>query len=215
MRTIDSLRPMLLDSRKYVPFNSPDWLFEIKNDGYRMICEFGADGVQMRTRGGYDCAGWFPEVSQALGTFRGGPFIVDDEVCVMDDLGHSDFDRLQERAVRRSHFRGCHPVVYTVFDLLMDRGRSVMDLPLTERRRGTRGSSRRSRSRLTLFVMDAISEHGIELYALAVELKLEGPVAKRADSIYVPASGLWPGGRSSGRGRCRRNASVAPEEGFG
>jgi Flp pilus assembly protein TadD len=31
------LKPMLLDTRKHAPFNSPDWLFEIKNDGYRML----------------------------------------------------------------------------------------------------------------------------------------------------------------------------------
>ena len=43
---------MLLDSRTHAPFNSPDWIFEIKNDGHRMLAEFDAGQVVIRPRGG-------------------------------------------------------------------------------------------------------------------------------------------------------------------
>lgn len=101
---IFELKPMLLDAGKHKPFNSPNWLFEIKNDGYRMLAEFGAGEVHRRTRGGHDCSAWFVEVAQALARFKGGPYIVDGEVCVMDDTGRSDLNRL--RAVRRCHYPG-------------------------------------------------------------------------------------------------------------
>lgn len=91
------------------PFNGPAWAFELKNDGYRMLAEFGQGRVDMRTRGGHDCAAWFPDVAEALARFKGGPYIVDGEVCVMDDFGRSDFDRLQDRARRRCYYPDCDP----------------------------------------------------------------------------------------------------------
>ncbi|WP_167772665.1 hypothetical protein [Ramlibacter henchirensis] len=56
---------MLADNRKYPAFSHPDWLFEIKYDGYRMLAEFGGR-VALRTRQGLDCTSWFPEISRAL-----------------------------------------------------------------------------------------------------------------------------------------------------
>lgn len=102
--TLGGRKPMLLDNRKQLPFNDPAWVFELKNDGYRMLAEFGAEEVHLRTRGGNDCGGWFPEVAQALARFKGGPYIVDGEVCVMDDIGRSDFDRLERKARLRKLF---------------------------------------------------------------------------------------------------------------
>jgi bifunctional non-homologous end joining protein LigD len=101
-RVLDRLRPVLLDNRRCLPFNSPDWLFEVKNDGYRVLAEFGTGQAELRTRGGHDCSEWFPEVTRALARHHGGSHVVDGEVCVLDDLGRSDLDRLQGRARRRS-----------------------------------------------------------------------------------------------------------------
>jgi bifunctional non-homologous end joining protein LigD len=54
-----------------------------------------------------------------------GP-VVDGEVCVMDEIGRSNFDRLQARAVRRCYYPECDPVTYAMFDLLVDRGKNIM-----------------------------------------------------------------------------------------
>jgi bifunctional non-homologous end joining protein LigD len=51
---------------------------------------------------------------------------VDGEVCVMDEIGRSNFDRLQARAVRRCYYPECDPVTYAMFDLLVDRGKNIM-----------------------------------------------------------------------------------------
>lgn len=52
----------------------------------------------------------------------------------MDNIGRSDFDRLQARSVRRCYYPECDPVVYAMFDLLVDLGKNIMGLPLVERK---------------------------------------------------------------------------------
>lgn len=126
MEWLPRLRPMLLSQARTVPFDSPEWLFEIKNDGYRVLAEFGGGAVALRTRGGHDCTNWFPEVARTLARYRGGPNVVDGEVCVMDDLGRSDFDLLQQRAYRRGYYPGCAPVTFAMFDLLVEGGTPIM-----------------------------------------------------------------------------------------
>lgn len=183
-RFLYGIPPMLLDSRRYPPFDDPDWLFEVKNDGYRVLAEFGDGVAALRTRGGHDCTTWFPEIAQALAGYGGGPHVVDGEVCVMDDIGRSNFDRLQQRAYRRGYYPGCDPVVYAMFDLLIEAGRPIMGKPLTARKARLKKLFTPKPNR-GLLVVDAIPEAGIELYALARELKLEGLVAKKTDSIYI------------------------------
>jgi bifunctional non-homologous end joining protein LigD len=202
--SVVGLKPMLLDTRKYAPFNDAAWVFELKNDGWRMLAEFGAGRVDMRTRGGHDCAAWFPEIAEALSRYEGGPFIVDGEVCVMDDIGRSDFDRLQARAGRRCYYPECDPVVYAMFDLLVDGGQKIMGRPLIERKARLKKLFT-PKPRKTLLVMDAIPVNCIELFAMAVELKLEGLVAKRADSIYRP------GERTRDWRKIKRPGAVPPE----
>lgn len=202
--TLADLRPMLLDERKYQPFSHPDWLFELKYDGYRLLAQFGDGAVEMRTRNGHNCTGWFPEVAVALRKVAGGPYIVDGEVCVLDDLGRSDFERLQARAVRRAAYPGCDPVVYAMFDLLVADGATVMDRPLTERKeRLLRLFTPPPKS--SLLVVTAVPENGTELFAAAVELELEGLVAKKADSVYRP------GLRTPDWRKIKRKGAVPPE----
>ena len=109
MARLDEIAPMLLDDRKYSAFDDPDWLFEIKYDGYRMLVEFGDGSVWMKTRQGQDCTAWFPEIANALREYEGSPFIVDGEACVLDEFGRSNFDRLQDRARRRGSYKGGRP----------------------------------------------------------------------------------------------------------
>jgi bifunctional non-homologous end joining protein LigD len=201
---VDQIRPMLLDDAKRLPFSDPEWLFEIKYDGYRMLAEFGAGAVAMRTRRGIDCTAWFPEVAQQLAKYAGGPHIVDGEVCVLDDLGRSDFDRLKDRASRRRWIEGCDPVVYCMFDLIAQGGRDVTGLPLHERKaRLERLFTPRPRS--ALLVVTAIPEEGEAFFRQAVELELEGLTAKRRDSIYRP------GERSSDWRKIKRKGAVPAE----
>jgi bifunctional non-homologous end joining protein LigD len=96
------------------PFTDPEWLYEIKFDGYRTLARFGDGEVELRTKNGANCTAWYPEVVQALAQIPGGPFVVDGEACVLDELGRSDFNRLQDRARRRRSYPGCDQVTFCV-----------------------------------------------------------------------------------------------------
>lgn len=166
------------------PFTSPDWLYEIKFDGYRCLARAGgAEPVELRTKSGADCTRWYPEVAEALARVAGGPHVIDGEVCVLDDLGRSDFNALQERSARRRRYPGCRLVTYCAFDLLFEDGRSIMGLPLVERKERL--------GRLLAGVGDVLVVGDLPadaaLFGQAVEpLQLEGFVAKRRASVYTP-----------------------------
>lgn len=188
----DAVHPMLLDERKHVAFSDPDWLYEIKYDGYRMLASFEDGHVRMKTRGGHDCTAWFPEICRALSMYEGGPDVVDGEVCVLDDLGRSSFDRLQDRAWRKCWYQDCDPVTYCMFDLLYAGGTSVMDVPLALRKT-LLAALFRPKPTHDLLVVESVPEAGLELFVAAVQLELEGLCAKRCDSVYVMGerSDLW------------------------
>lgn len=79
--TLADLRPMLADDRKHRPYSDTEWVFEIKVDGYRMLAEFGAGDVHLRTRQAIDCTTWFPEICRALRAYEGGPYIATARTC--------------------------------------------------------------------------------------------------------------------------------------
>ena len=119
---------MLLDERP-LDFDAPGWIYELKMDGYRLLAEFDGS-VQLRTRNGTDATKWFPEVAHSLALIKAGTCIVDGEVCVLDEVGRSDFNQLQDRARRRRRYPGCPDVVYCIFDLLVHRGVDITRQPL-------------------------------------------------------------------------------------
>lgn len=123
MIKIDDFRPMLLDERP-IDLDQPGWIYELKMDGYRVLAEF--DGTaQLRTRNGTDATTWFPEVTHSLTNFKKGHCVVDGEVCVLDEIGRSDFNQLQDRARRRGRYPGAPTVVYCIFDLLVNHGMDI------------------------------------------------------------------------------------------
>lgn len=179
-----SLSPMLLADGRY-PFSDPAWLFELKHDGYRVLASVDAGVARLRTRNGADCTGWFPEVASSLAEIGGGPHILDGEVCVLDDLGRSDFERLQDRARRRRYVLGGDEVVYCAFDLLVHAGKDVMAEPV-ERRKAL--LEKIVAGRPSLLYVGHVEGEGEWLYQQALALRLEGIVAKRKGSTYQPGA---------------------------
>lgn len=194
---------MLLDERP-IDYEAPGWLFEIKYDGYRLLAEFGDGSCKLKSRNGANATKWFPELYDALSRVPGGPYLVDGEVCVLDDLGRSDFDALHARAARRRRVEGADPVTYCVFDLIAEQGVDLSRQPLIYRKE-------RLRKVLTpaphsVLVVTHLEDHGRQLFEQAAEqLKLEGIVAKRADSFYQ--SGV----RSRDWVKLKRKGAVPPE----
>lgn len=176
---------LLTERRTPSPLGEPGWMYEIKFDGYRLIAGAHAVQVRLATRNAANATNWFPELCQALATLPGGPHVFDGEVCVLDDLGRSDFNRLQDRARRRRWYEGCDPVTYCAFDLLARDGKSLIALPVEERKRQLH-EVLPSKLPGVLYVGDFDATEGARLFAHAKELKLEGLVAKRLGSPYQP-----------------------------
>ena len=184
--TLKAIAPMLLTEVKR-PFSGPEWLYEIKFDGYRLLARFGDGQCELRTRNGTDASRWYPEIVTGLSRVTGGPHVTDGEVCVLDDVGRSDFDALHARSLRRRWYEGAPPVAYCAFDLLVHRGRTVMGLPLEERKK--RLARLLTPAPPAVLVVGGFEAIGERFFAEAVlPLALEGMVAKRKGSIYVPGA---------------------------
>lgn len=178
------------------PITSQDWLYELKFDGYR--CGAGIDPVgstprvELRTKSGAICTAWFPEVATALSQLRGGPHVIDGEVCVLRPDGTSDFNLLQERAGHRRNYPGASQVTFCAFDLLVVDGRRIIDLPLVERKALLHQLLKpvlpedESKAGTILFVKDLPADAKLFQAMVAAGLKIEGVMAKRRASTYKP-----------------------------
>lgn len=190
MLSFENLLPMLLDERKVAPEDQEGYLVEPKFDGYRVLAEFGEGRCRMRSKNGADCTRWFAEVAAALVSLKCGHTIVDGEMCVLDEFGRSNFEAVHTRALRRRYTEGTPAVTYCVFDLLAVNGRDITKEPLEERKGRLATIMEAYEPEHTLYVQhmssDDVDRPISWLYDHALQLHLEGVVAKRADSIYRP-----------------------------
>src|SRR3954469_21778655 len=113
-------------------FSDPDWLFEIKWDGYRVEAVVRDGKVKLWTRNLKDAETYFPGLLTPPSWIDAREAIVDGEVVALDDEGRPDFSLLQERistvragggAASGASARTAGPLVYQVFDLLHLDGR--------------------------------------------------------------------------------------------
>jgi bifunctional non-homologous end joining protein LigD len=165
------------------PFDDPDWLFEVKWDGFRVEAIVDGGTARLWTRGEQDASryfGPFLDPPTWLGARRA---IVDGEVIALDDGGEPDFALLQARIKGRGVAAEPTPFVYEVFDLLHLDGRSLLDEPLEERRR-LLGEVLRPDPRVRL--SEHIEADGIAFFEAARVRGLEGMMAKDRRSPYVP-----------------------------
>ncbi len=211
-----------------MPRDESNWAFEIKWDGIRALAHSQPGRVRFVTRNGNDVSVAYPELralNRALGSHSA---ILDGEIVAFDEHGKPSFQALQSRM----HVRGeaaikrlaaeC-PVTYAIFDLLWLDGHSLMELPYTERRRRLADLELADRH----WRVPAHHEgEGSALLTATREQGLEGVIAKRLDSRYVPGrrDGSWLkikssqrqelviGGWTEGR-RARRNRLGALELG--
>jgi bifunctional non-homologous end joining protein LigD len=169
-----SYAPMLATLSEEVP-RGPGWLFEVKWDGYRAIATVKGGEAVLTSRRGNDLTGRFPTVARALGRATRSPdCVLDGEVCALDEEGRSSFSVMQQ---------GSGPVVFYAFDVLEVDGEPLLDLPLRKRRERLEGLLDR---RNTTARLSEAFEDGDALYQAAERQRLEGIVAKKADSRYQP-----------------------------
>ena len=157
----------------------PEWLYELKFDGYRALLLKKGTSVQLRSRNDKDLAGMYPGIRAAGQALHADSAVLDGEVVALDAEGRPSFQALQHRSSHPGH-----TILFYAFDLLQVDGRDLRDHPLEERR-----------ARMPRVIGDSgvlLSEEltgSLPDILMAVrELGLEGVVAKRRDSRYIPGT---------------------------
>ncbi|SEM20303.1 ATP dependent DNA ligase domain-containing protein [Bosea lupini] len=96
----------------------PDWLFEVKWDGYRLAVHRDDRGTRVITRGGHDWTERFPSIVAAAAELDARSFIIDGEAVVLDGAGRADFGMLQQALGGRGGKRSAERAMLYAFDLL-------------------------------------------------------------------------------------------------
>src|SRR5882762_1962996 len=123
------IKPMMAQLSDQPAFDSPDWLFEIKWDGYRAIAELDGGNVRFYSRNGLTFDKAYIKVFEALKTIH-YKAIIDGEIVVFDETGMPNFQRLQNYQ-NRDRWK----IQYYVFDCIEHNGKRITDLPLIERKK--------------------------------------------------------------------------------
>ena len=154
----------------------PEWIHEIKHDGYRLIVQREGKRVRLFTRNGHDWSDRFPLISEAALRNRNSSFVLDGEAVLLGVDGRSDFNGLHSR-------KHDAEVEFYAFDMLVSDGEDLRKLPLTMRK--TNLSRLLARRVDGIFLSDfAQGEIGPDLFRHACLMGLEGMVSKHRESTY-------------------------------
>lgn len=178
------VEPMLAKAAR--PFDSTRYLFEVKWDGTRAIAYVDRDGYRILNRRDRDIGHRYPELACLAGLPAGT--ILDGEIVVLRD-GKPDFNLLAQREQAQRPLRiqtlsRQIPATYVVFDRLYDHYRPIMKEPLKERRESLRQLLADCPKQLCM--SEGIVGDGLAYFEHACAQGLEGVVAKRLDSPYLP-----------------------------
>ena len=179
-----AVHPMLATSIER-PFDDPEWLFEIKWDGYRAV-SFLQDGkVRLVSRNQNELTGEFPELNELSKLIKAKNAVLDGEVVALDEQGRASFSLMQQRTGirkggRRVGARRELQIVYYIFDLLYVDGFDLRRVALEQRKQVL--AQIIARSELVRY-----SDHfpqGLALFEVAKQKGLEGILAKKRASHY-------------------------------
>ena len=168
------------------PFDSDEWLFEIKWDGYRAVSFMENGKLRLVSRNQNDLTAQYPELGDLPNFVRAKNAVLDGEVVAVDEQGRPSFSLMQQRTgIRHGRFRAPGrsdvPVLYYAFDLVYRDGLDLRKVGLEDRKRLLAD---------VIIPGDSLrySDHqvakGTALYQVAAQQGLEGIVAKRRKSCY-------------------------------
>ncbi len=157
------------------PFDDPDWLFEIKWDGYRALCTIEDSTLTLVSRNGLDMLARFPDLKELRSAFASLPVVVDGEIVSLDAKGRSAFQRLQESQKKPAG------LTYAAFDLLYADGADLRSKPLEERKSLL---ERLIRDQDLVLYSKHVLSTGTALFERARSEGLEGIIGKRRSSTY-------------------------------
>ena len=179
-----NIRPMLIGTEGQ-PFDSDEYIYELKLDGERCIAYLDRDKTILKNKRNILMLPKVPELAEIHKNVN-VRCILDGELAVIKD-GRPDFFEIQKRSMMSNPVKidmaaKKYPACFTAFDILYYENRQVTDLPLTERKEILQKAVISENCRFS--VSRFIEKNGIQFYALAEQQELEGIVAKRKDSKY-------------------------------
>jgi bifunctional non-homologous end joining protein LigD len=159
--------------RRTEPFDDPDWLFDLKYDGFRALCYLEQGRCRLISRNGNLMSRFTGLSDRIAATLDVGDAILDGEVIAADETGRPQFYDL---------LRDTRPPAYVVFDVLWLNGADLRAQPLTERRRQLQNTLPKG----SAIISEALSVtgRGHRLFGLMCAHDLEGVVAKRLKDGY-------------------------------
>jgi bifunctional non-homologous end joining protein LigD len=172
-----AVKPMLATSIEE-PFDNPDWIFELKWDGYRAIAEISDRKAKLYSRNHQSFNEKYAPIVTSLEKIPGN-MVLDGEIVVVDKKGRPDFQLMQDYPSSGGE------LIYYVFDILYYEGRNLKTLPLIKRKEIVKEVLP---DLPYLRYGDYISTHGKAFFKEAHKLQLEGIMAKKADSEYFEGS---------------------------
>ncbi len=180
-----AIRPMLATAIDR-PFDSPDWLFEIKWDGYRAIAFLNQGKVRLVSRNQNELTHRYPELKDLAEAVTAKTAILDGEVVALDQQGRPSFSLMQQRTGFRPRGKpgpvnAAVSVLYYAFDLLYLDGYDWRKVPLEARKEKLRSIVTTGDG---LRYSDHYQREGKALFELARKKQLEGILAKKRASAY-------------------------------
>src|SRR5450432_4039168 len=157
------------------PFDDPDWVFEVKWDGFRAVAMMNGKSVTLQSRNDKPFNEKFYPVYDALVKWN-IQIVLDGEIVVINEKGGSDFGALQNW---RSETDG--ELIYYIFDILWVDGHDLRSLPLGERRNILKTLKIPSDH---IRISEGFDESGIHLFESVKKIGLEGIIAKNKLSAY-------------------------------
>jgi ATP-dependent DNA ligase len=157
------------------PPSGPDWVHEIKHDGYRLIVRRDGPTVRLFTRNAYDWTMRLPAIAAAAQRIKAKSFTIDGEAVALGPDGLSRFDELRRR-------EAAHSAMLYAFDLIEHDGQDLRNLPFLDRKAML--ARLMCSTEAGILFNEHVAGDGSTVFEHACRLGAEGIVSKRIDGTY-------------------------------
>lgn len=188
------LEPMLARAGNQ-PFDSPDYLFETRWNGIRVLASVASGRVRLQNRRLGDILTHFPELEPLSQSVSEQPALLDGEIVIVDERGHPDLHALQRRlrlieprAIEAEALR--QPACFLATDILFRGTRWLLGEQLQRRKRVLADTVHQADC---LYLAEFFDTEGRALFEAAIESELDGILAKPKNGLYAPGgfAGQW------------------------
>ncbi|MBV8895849.1 MAG: DNA ligase D [Acidobacteriaceae bacterium] len=163
------------------------WLYEVKWDGVRALCQLHKGKLEIHSRRGNRCDAQYPELADLPSQVNAKTAWLDGEICVLDENGRARFELIQPRIAANSsgvpRLAETTPAVLFLFDVLYADGYDLRGVALEDRKRLLTTLVTPNQH---IRISEAYETGGEEMFRAAQQMKLEGILAKDRHSTYEP-----------------------------